>query len=153
MKYIKGDLIELAKKGEFDIIVHGCNCFNTMGAGIAKLIKDEFPMAYQVDLKTVKGDKKKLGNYSTYEYTINKKKLRIINAYTQYNFGFSKSNPPIDYEAVKAAFNKINSRYPNKRVGIPQIGAGLAGGDWNKIEKIIDQESKNLDLVCVIYSK
>ena len=35
IKYIKGDLIKLAQKGKFDIIAHGCNCFCTMGAGIA----------------------------------------------------------------------------------------------------------------------
>lgn len=28
MRYqeVDGDLIELAKKGEFDVIAHGCNC-------------------------------------------------------------------------------------------------------------------------------
>jgi O-acetyl-ADP-ribose deacetylase (regulator of RNase III) len=31
MKVIKGDLIQLAKDGKFDLIVHGCNCFCTMG--------------------------------------------------------------------------------------------------------------------------
>jgi len=37
MKYqeIEGDLIKLAKQGEFDVITHGCNCHNIMGAGIA----------------------------------------------------------------------------------------------------------------------
>jgi len=39
---IKGNLITLAKKGEFDVIVHGCNCLNVMGAGIAKQIKKTF---------------------------------------------------------------------------------------------------------------
>lgn len=33
MKYIIGDLLKLADDGQFDVIVHGCNCFNTMGAG------------------------------------------------------------------------------------------------------------------------
>jgi len=28
------------------IIVHGCNCFCTMGAGIAKTIKELYPSAY-----------------------------------------------------------------------------------------------------------
>jgi len=33
MKAIKHNLIHLAHNGEFDLIVHGCNCFCTMGAG------------------------------------------------------------------------------------------------------------------------
>jgi len=47
-----GDLLDLASNGELDVIIHGCNCFNTMGAGIAKLIKSRWPEAYQADLST-----------------------------------------------------------------------------------------------------
>lgn len=147
MKYIEGDLIKLAKKGKFDIIVHGCNCFNTMGAGIAKMIKNEFPGAWKVDQKTQKGDRFKLGNYTSY---VTPEKLRIINAYTQYYFG---GPSPVDYGAIRECFKKINYRYKGKKVGIPKIGAGLAGGNWKKIEKIIDEETKNLKIVCVIYKK
>ena len=35
LETVKGNLITMAKKGELDIIVHGCNCFHTMGGGIA----------------------------------------------------------------------------------------------------------------------
>ena len=35
INYVDGDLIKLAKVGKFDVIVHGCNCLSTMGAGIA----------------------------------------------------------------------------------------------------------------------
>ena len=49
MKIIKGDLIALANQGHFEVITHGCNCFCTMGAGIAVPMKqnfkcDQFPM-------------------------------------------------------------------------------------------------------------
>ena len=40
MKIIQGDLLQLAKQGDFDVIIQGCNCFCTMGAGIAKSIKN-----------------------------------------------------------------------------------------------------------------
>jgi O-acetyl-ADP-ribose deacetylase (regulator of RNase III) len=69
MKVIKGDLIKLAKQQKFNVICHGSNCFCTFGAGIAKQIKQEFPEAYEADLKTNKGDKSKLGWYSkAYNY-------------------------------------------------------------------------------------
>lgn len=31
LKHTKGNLIDLAEAGEFDVVVQGCNCFNTMG--------------------------------------------------------------------------------------------------------------------------
>ncbi|RYF46165.1 MAG: phosphatase, partial [Cytophagaceae bacterium] len=46
MQIEQGDLVQKAKVGEFDVIVHGCNCFCQMGAGIAKTIKQVFPAAY-----------------------------------------------------------------------------------------------------------
>ena len=67
MRVVQGDLLGLALAGEFDVIVHGCNCQCAMGKGIALSIKKLFPEAYAADLKTVKGDRGKLGTYSSVE--------------------------------------------------------------------------------------
>ena len=52
MKEVTGDLVKLAKNGEFDVIVHGCNCECIMGGGIAKQIRQAFPTAYDADRGT-----------------------------------------------------------------------------------------------------
>jgi O-acetyl-ADP-ribose deacetylase (regulator of RNase III) len=36
---------------------------------------------------------------------------------------------------------------------MPKIGAGLAGGDWNRIKKIIQTELKDCKVTIVIYNK
>ena len=36
LKHAKGNLLDLAEAGEFDIVVQGCNCFCAMGGGIAR---------------------------------------------------------------------------------------------------------------------
>jgi O-acetyl-ADP-ribose deacetylase (regulator of RNase III) len=33
----------------------------------------------------------------------------------------------------------IRKTQPGKRIGLPKIGAGLAGGDWSTIAGIIDE--------------
>ena len=78
MKTIKGDLIKLALDGRFDVIIHGCNCYCTMGAGIAKAIKNIFPEAYDADCKTEKGSKPKLGSYSSARITKNAHEITVI---------------------------------------------------------------------------
>ena len=61
MKQRNGDLIRMFSGGEFDLIVHGCNCFHTMGAGIAGTIAKQFPYAAKVDREcTAYGDITKL---------------------------------------------------------------------------------------------
>jgi O-acetyl-ADP-ribose deacetylase (regulator of RNase III) len=149
MNVLNGDLIELALKGRFDVIVHGCNCFCTMGAGIAKLIKDNFPAAYQADLKTPVGDKKKLGTYSLAHIKKNHTHFTIVNGYTQYNF--SGQGPLVDYGAVQNLFARIKKNFPNCRIGYPKIGAGLAKGDWDVLSAIIDTELQGEDHALVEY--
>lgn len=146
MKEIDGDLIKLAKEGNFDYIAHGCNCFCTMGAGIAKQIKEQFPIAYTMDLATKKGDIKKLGNYTT---TADHYAFTIINAYTQYRYGTEKRQ--LDYEALTLILRKINYEYPGKTIGLPKIGCNLAGGDWNIVKQIIEKELKDMDVTIVYY--
>lgn len=138
MKKVKGDLIKLALKGEFDIIIHGCNCFCTMGAGIAKTIKQKFPEAYSADLQTKKGDKSKLGGISWAKVKTKNGDLIVVNGYTQYNF--RGRGRKADYEAIREVFKEVKEKFAGLRIGYPAIGAGLAGGSWSVISKIIDEE-------------
>jgi O-acetyl-ADP-ribose deacetylase (regulator of RNase III) len=38
-----------------------------------------------------------------------------------------------------------------KRIGLPKIGAGLAGGDWSTIEAIIQEELAGENVAIVEY--
>lgn len=157
MKYIKGNLITLAQQGMFDVIVHGCNCHCTMGSGIAPQIARAFPEAEKVDKETSPGEIMKLGHFTeAISKNAQGKELRVINAYTQYGFGGERA---VDYGAVISCFERIHKQYhvmemnSNKKYkfGIPKIGAGLGGGDWGLISKIIDSCAPNLDITCVEY--
>lgn len=126
-----GDLILQAKNGEFDVILHGCNCHHSMNSGIAKQIKFEIPEAYAVDVDTPYGDINKLGTIS---YT-KSHPFTVVNCYTQYHSG--ANGVYADYNAIKASLEVVKSTFPGKRIGLPRIGAGLAKGDWNLIKGII----------------
>lgn len=145
MKYIKGDLI---RDGEnFDVIGHGCNCFGTMGAGIAKDVKRIHPGAYKVDLETMYGSKNKLGTYSEFDTG----KFVILNLYTQYKY--TRTDVDADYDAIRSCMERIRVNYGGMKIGLPLIGAGLAGGDWKIIEKIIEDELGNEDVSIVIWER
>jgi len=133
-----GNLIDLAESGEFDVIVHGCNCFCNMGAGIAKEIKRRYPIAYEFDCSTRKGDRSKLGAYTWGKVTSpGGQSFIIVNAYTQYAYGRGMN---VDYDAIRSVFSLLKTYYGTLRIGYPLIGAGLGGGDWKVISGIINQE-------------
>ena len=128
MNRVKGDLVELALKGDFDVIIHGCNCFGQMGTGIAASIKAVFPEAYNADVYTKKGDKEKLGEYPTATVENNGHQITIVNAYTQFHYRGQYDNK-VNYDALKKVFWKIKNDFAGRRIGYPLIGAGLAGVD------------------------
>lgn len=150
MNIQKGDLIQLARDGHFDVIVHGCNCHCAMGAGIAKQIKKYFPEAWQADQQTKAGDKAKLGTYSFAEIKNTANRLTVINAYTQYDF--SGTGVLVDYSALRKVFSQIKNEFGGRRIAYPKIGAGLAKGDWEIISGLIDQELESEDHTLVEYS-
>lgn len=155
---IKGDLIKLSLEGKFDVIVHGCNCFCTMGAGIAPQMNKHFGCAtYPMEL-IQKGDINKLGNIDYQKRVIEYaefKKLIIVNAYTQYFYGQNSPNctQALDYEALTLCLRKINHIFTMKHIGLPQIGCGLAGGDWEIVKEIIKKELNDCKVTVVIYEK
>lgn len=137
MKFIKGDLLAFAEAGEFEVIIHGCNCLCNMGSGIARTIRDKYPAVFEADLATKKGDKEKLGQY-TFAEVGNSSRFVVVNAYTQY--AYSRDKVDVDYEAIRQVFRRIKQDFSGRKIGYPLIGAGLAGGDWNIIEAIIIEE-------------
>lgn len=142
MNIITGNLITLAKEGHFDAIIHGCNCFCNMGAGLAPQIKSHFPCAWNADQRTTKGDKNKLGMYSLGRFPLpqnkfNRNLLLVVNAYTQFGYGRGLD---FDYGAFKSVLQALSQDREFEHVeswGFPRIGAGLAGGDWERIEDMI----------------
>lgn len=149
----KGDLIALAKEGQFDVIAHGCNCFCTMKRGIAPQMAeafgcDKFPME---NLAT-SGDINKLGQIdcmSRYLSLVPQKLLTIVNCYTQYHWG--TETKPFDYIAFTLCMRKMNRLFKQQSIGLPQIGAGLAGGNWNLISPIIEAELSDCKVTVVVY--
>ena len=139
--HTKGNLLDLAEAGEFDIVVQGCNCFNTMGGGIAREIRERYPVVASVDMETVRGDYTKLGNWTQCDAGENNR-FTIINAYTQYNM--SQGTDVFEYTAFQLILEKLIYVYGEKRIGLPYIGQGLAGGNPEWIMPMIEDFAKRV---------
>lgn len=151
MKEIEGDLFELVT--QFDVIAHGCNCFCKMRRGIAV----EFAKRYEAHLFPMEnnkfiGDINKLGciDYKHFS-TDDEGQLTVVNCYTQYSTkGMDPSKEVhVDYDAIRMCMRKINHLFKNKRIGLPAIGSGLAGGNWSVIRQIIAEELTNCEVTIV----
>lgn len=143
-QYIKGDIVEIFRLG--NDIAHGCNCFCTMGAGVAAQLAENFKQIYAIDKDTKCGDLEKLGDctFATHDNDHNV----CFNLYTQFNPGAN-----VDYGAIFNAFHSLRHiRHGLARpLYIPRIGAGIAGGDWKIIEKLINLATPHVSIIVVDY--
>jgi O-acetyl-ADP-ribose deacetylase (regulator of RNase III) len=156
LKHVQGNLLDLAEAGRFDVIVQGCNCFNTMGGGIAREIRQRYPEAAMVDANTKRGDIMKLGNWTDVTLEMpDTHKFTLINAYTQ--FKMSTGEDVFEYDAFGCIIRKLVRSFPARRIGLPYIGMGLAGGDKDiimaYIENFAEEHAKSGGTVTLVEFK
>lgn len=145
--HAKGDLLAMAAAGEFQMIIHGCNCQNDMGGGIAAQIAKLYPEAVKADqmINDYLVDVEKLGNWTesivsdkstwTNERGAQAHWFKIINAYTQHMGGAGT----FSYTALQLILDKLAMSEPTAKYGLPYIGCGIAGGDQNIIVDMIEK--------------
>lgn len=151
MKTVKGDILALAEQGNFDVIVHGCNCENAMKGALSKQIKENYPAVITADEQTKKiTATAKLGTVSGANVSAGTgHRFTILNGYTQeYLRG---PGVLVDYEAIRSVFRLIKKNFAGKRIAYPMIGAGGARGDWATISAIINEELAGEDHTLVEY--
>jgi len=166
-----GNIITMAHEGDFDVIAHGCNCHNAQGSGLAPQMVEAFKTnTFKMERPEFKGDINKLGQidyelqhfsgwdqkFQTYpdQGDTIEHSLYVVNAYTQYRYGRNHADgdiKPVDYEAITLCMRKLNSIFKGSHIGLPLIGCGLAGGDWDVVKRIIQSELKDCDVTVVIY--
>lgn len=147
-KTVEGDLLDFPSG--IQAIIHGCNTRNTMGAGIAAAIRKKFPEAYEADTLAYQAGKVVLGCWSAANLEDGRK---IINLYQQENYNGKSGARLVSYDALAKGLTSIHEEIcvkEGKKVGIPfNIGCGLANGNWNIVEAIVNSIFSPEELVIV----
>ncbi len=148
MKIVLGNLIEAFEAGECDM-AHGANCFHTMGGGIAGAIARRYIGAAATDKsQTDYGSRSKLGTCSIAAVDRDGKNSlgSIFNMYTQYQPGNTNDSMMYwaVYSALEDAIESAKILGAHRRIGIPLVGCGIAGGEWHQIASYIDRINSRL---------
>jgi len=151
INYIKGDAT--APVGENNkIIAHICNDIGRWGKGFVLALSERWAepeQAYKNWYK--KSDDFLPGAVQFVQVEPNLWVANIIGQHTIYND--KKGNPPIRYEWVRAGLAKVAdfAVANNADVHMPRIGCGLAGGTWDKIEPLIDENLSDKGVEVTVY--
>lgn len=151
IEYVKGNLFE----GPETVIVHGCNAQGKFASGFAGVVRERHPFAYEAYMQTAREGKLILGSI----IWASSDGLSIANAITQQFYG-RDGKRYVSYEAIRDVMETINmasregipfsnNKRGFSRIAMPMIGSALGGGDWNVIEKIIEESLT--DVQPVVY--
>jgi len=160
-----------ATKAPERLFLHGCNARGEMGSGIAKAVRDKWPLTYRVyrmvwqDLRDQGEPHLPLGEvYWTVEMMdgsndtplyhwriLNRPDTLIVaNCITQLDYGRDPHRVYVDYDAVAKCLAKINALaflYGISAIAMPRIGCGLANGSWSRIEPLVRENITAADVV------
>lgn len=124
-----------------DILCHQVNCQGKMGAGLAKQIRERYPHVYQRYVQICQ---------TNYGHTLGRIMLdkvsstrTICSMFAQEYYG--RDRRYTDYDAFRKCLKCLAKHTPvTHTIALPHsIGCGLAGGDWNIILPIIEEELSN----------
>lgn len=133
---------------EQGILVHGCNAQGVMGSGIAAQIRFRYPEVFEDYSHDFNTKGLKLGEVIFTEIDP-AQGFYIASAITQQFYG-KDGKKYVSYKGVHDAFKEIAKEAEDRGLSVhyPQIGAGLAGGDWATIQTIINDVFLEYPLVC-----
>ncbi|MBW4619270.1 MAG: macro domain-containing protein [Cyanosarcina radialis HA8281-LM2] len=151
IQYLIGDATNPIGEGK-KLIVHICNGVGTWGAGFVLALSKKWQepeREYRAWYKS--GNDFALGKTQFVRVEDN---IFVANLIGQSGIRRQKSgSPPVRYAAIETGLIEV-ARFTNSHrasIHMPRIGCGLAGGDWQIIEKIIDRTLLAEGLSVTVY--
>lgn len=147
IKHIKGDIFQSGA----DVIVHQVNCQGVMGSGVAKQVREKYPVVYEVYKELCGQDEPKnlLGIAQPVQADEN---TIVVNIFAQENFGYD-GNCYTDYDALRKGFETVRDNNKDDRIAIPYLmGCHRGGGDWSIVSKMIEEIFADCDVTLYEYN-
>lgn len=137
VRHLVGDAVWPQDEG-LKVIVHVCNDAGGWGAGFAAALSRRWPEPEQCYRWAHARYGSTLGRT---QCVMVENDTWVMNAIAQHGYS-APGKPAIRYYALARALEEIASFAVHKRASVhmPRIGCGLAGGDWEQVEPIIEGE-------------
>lgn len=151
IQYVIGDATHPIGSGN-RLIMHICNDVGGWGAGFVLAVSKRWKKPEAMYRKWASENNKllPLGEVQFVEAAMG---ITIANMVAQTGMQWRSGAPPIRYEALRSALIQVRdyAQHHDCSIHAPRIGAGLAGGDWEKIESIIVDELCNYGISVTVY--
>lgn len=151
INYKKGDATALIDQNN-KIIVHVCNDVGGWGKGFVVAISNRWEEPERKYREWYKSQENfRLGQVQFVQVASD---LWIANLIGQHQINRDENgNPPIRYEAINSGLAKVAdfAQEINASIHMPRIGCGLAGGNWDQIEPLIEENLSSKQIFVTVY--
>jgi len=152
IRYVKGDATCPQAKGT-KIICHVCNDLGGWGKGFVLAVSKRWEEPEAEYRAWHHGGDKGGFELGAVQFVQVEDYIWVANMIGQRGMKRGSSGPPIRYEAIAKCLEQVAAKAKDlgASVHMPRIGCGLAGGEWSKIEPIIEQSLISKGIQVVVY--
>lgn len=152
INYIIGDATQPVGAGP-KIIVHVCNDIGGWGRGFVVALSKRWPEPEQHYRAWHRGEEQKPFALGEVQFVQVGKTIWVANLIGQRDVRTVGGVPPVRYEAIRKGLRRVTeeARRLGASVHMPRIGCGLAGGKWEEVGKIVEDEIANRDVSVTVY--
>lgn len=131
------------------IIAHICNDVGGWGAGFVLALSQRWPEPAAEYRRWYEGRATNDFALGAVQFVPVTPDITVANMIGQRDITPSASGPPVRYDAIETALATIATRAQQVEASVhmPRIGSGLAGGDWNVIESIVERSLSGIDVI------
>lgn len=140
INFLKGDATYPISNGN-KIITHIVNDKGQWGRGFVLALSARWSKPEEEYRAWFRGERG-LHFLGAVQYVPVESDIWVANVIGQHDIRTIDGIPPIRYDALRAGLRRVGrfAAEIDASIHAPRLGAGLAGGDWNIIESIIDDE-------------
>ena len=139
--YVKGDATDPAGDGP-RIIVHVCNDIGAWGKGFVLAVSKKWPAAERGYREWHKGSGDVPFELGQVQFVQVELTIWAANLIGQHGIRPASGVPPVRYEAIREGLSRV-AKFATEHeasVHMPRIGCGLAGGKWEEVSRLVEQE-------------
>ena len=150
--YLIGDATQPASDGP-KIIVHVCNDIGGWGRGFVLAISKRWPAPEQQYRTWHLGETSQPFALGEVQFVDVNNSITVANLIGQRDIHSIDGISPVRYDAIRKGLKTVaaKAKQAGATVHMPRIGCGLAGGKWDEVAQIIDQELTKEGVPVYVY--
>jgi len=150
--YLKGDATVPQARG-VKLIVHVCNDLGGWGKGFVLAISKRWQEPEAQYREWHRHRSQNDFGLGAVQFVQVEDYVWVANLIGQRGIKTGSKGPPVRYDAIEAGLSRVadQAQLLSASVHMPRIGCGLAGGQWNKIEPLIQTTLVDADVRVFVY--